>query len=126
MPTLRHYDELGLLKPAHVDKFTDYRYYEIDQLPRLNRILALKDLGLSLEQIKRLLNENVPSAQLRGMLARLQEKEEVLLLGWGVKMPIPIRSRRYDKRFYDEIRGRSPAAAPARPYTLEDANADLF
>jgi uncharacterized protein len=45
--------------------------------------------------------------QLRGMLARLQEKEEVLLLGWGVKMPIPVRSRRYDQDFYDEMRGRT-------------------
>ena len=42
--------------------------------------------------------------QLRGMLARLQEKQEVLLLGWGVKMPIPIRSRRYDQVFYDEMK----------------------
>lgn len=45
--------------------------------------------------------------QLRGMLARLQEKQEVLLLGWGVKMPIPIRSRRYDQAFYDEMKGRT-------------------
>lgn len=44
--------------------------------------------------------------QLRGMLARLQEKEEVLLLGWGVKMPIPVKSRRYDQDFYDDMRGR--------------------
>lgn len=72
VPTLRHYDELGLLKPAHVDKFTDYRYYTVEQLPHLNRILALKDLGLSLDQIKRLLKDNVPSAQLRGMLAMKQ------------------------------------------------------
>lgn len=42
--------------------------------------------------------------QLRGMLARLQEKEEVLLLGWGVKMPIPVRSRRYNDTFYDDIK----------------------
>lgn len=69
VPTLRHYDELGLLKPAHVDKFTDYRYYTVEQLPRINRILALKDLGLSLDQIKQLLEADVPPAQLRGMLA---------------------------------------------------------
>lgn len=69
VPTLRHYDELGLLKPAHVDKFTDYRYYTVEQLPRLNRILALKDLGLSLDQIRQLLKDDVPAAQLRGMLA---------------------------------------------------------
>ncbi len=43
---------------------------------------------------------------LRGMLARLQPKEEVLLLGWGVPMPLPIRSRRYDSVFWDELLGR--------------------
>ena len=40
---------------------------------------------------------------LRGMLAKLQPKEEVLMLGWGVPMPIPIRSRRYDEKFWQEI-----------------------
>jgi uncharacterized protein len=43
---------------------------------------------------------------LRGMLARLQPKEEVLLLGWGVPMPLPVRSRRYDERFWEELLGR--------------------
>jgi uncharacterized protein len=43
---------------------------------------------------------------LRGMLARLQPKEEVLLLGWGVPMPIPVRSRRYDQRFWEELLGK--------------------
>jgi hypothetical protein len=42
---------------------------------------------------------------LRGMLARLQPKEEVLLLGWGVPMPLPVRSRRYDDRFWKELLG---------------------
>ena len=46
---------------------------------------------------------------LRGMLARLQPKEEVLLLGWGVPMPIPVRSRRYDEHFWQELLGKSPA-----------------
>lgn len=43
---------------------------------------------------------------LRGMLSRLQPKEEVLLLGWGVPMPLPVRSRRYDERFWKELTGR--------------------
>jgi uncharacterized protein len=43
---------------------------------------------------------------LRGMLARLQPKEEVLLLGWGVPMPLPVRSRRYDQKFWDELQGK--------------------
>jgi DNA helicase HerA-like ATPase len=42
---------------------------------------------------------------LRGMLARLQPKEEVLLLGWGVPMPLPVRSRRYDQKFWEELQG---------------------
>ncbi len=42
---------------------------------------------------------------LRGMLARLQPKEEVLLLGWGVPMPLPVKSRRYDDDFVRELRG---------------------
>lgn len=42
---------------------------------------------------------------LRGMLARLQPKEEVLLLGWGVPMPLPVRSRRYDESFWKELLG---------------------
>lgn len=66
--TLRHYEELGLLKPAKVDCFTDYRYYSLEQLPRLNRILALKDLGFSLTQIKQLLARYLSVDQLRGML----------------------------------------------------------
>lgn len=44
---------------------------------------------------------------LRGMLARLQPKEEVLLLGWGVPMPLPVRSRRYDDRFWVELLDKS-------------------
>ncbi|HHW08666.1 MAG TPA: MerR family transcriptional regulator [Firmicutes bacterium] len=72
--TLRHYDELGLLKPAFVDHFTGYRYYTAAQLGRLNRILALKDLGLSLEEIGILLQEDLSVEQIRGML-RLRQAE---------------------------------------------------
>lgn len=72
--TLRYYDEMGLLKPVEVDSFTGYRLYEYSQLSRLNRILALKDLGFSLEEIGRLLDEDLPAEHLRGML-KLRETE---------------------------------------------------
>ena len=65
---LRFYDQLGLLQPAHVDAQTGYRYYSIRQLPRLNSILALKELGLSLEQIGPLLDRGMSPAELRSML----------------------------------------------------------
>lgn len=48
---LRHYGELGLLTLARVDPYTNYRYYSADQLPRLHRIVALKDLGFRLDEI---------------------------------------------------------------------------
>jgi effector-binding domain-containing protein/DNA-binding transcriptional MerR regulator len=65
---LRLYDQLDLLKPTQVDDFTGYRYYAASQLPRLHRILVLKELGFSLEQIGQLLNDSVSAEQIRGML----------------------------------------------------------
>ena len=65
---LRHYDEIGLLKPAYTDTFTSYRYYTAEQLADVNRIVALKELGLTLEQIARLLHSHVSQDELRGML----------------------------------------------------------
>lgn len=66
--TLRYYDQIELFNPAYVDPLTDYRYHSRDQLPRINRILALKDLGLSLKQIDELLADDLALAELRGML----------------------------------------------------------
>lgn len=66
--TLRYYDQQGLLKPAEVDAFTGYRYYTVSQLPRLNRILALRGLGFSLEQIAQAVEEDLSPEQMRGML----------------------------------------------------------
>jgi DNA-binding transcriptional MerR regulator len=65
---LRFYDEIGLLKPAHSDARSGYRYYAIRQLPRLNAILALQDLGLMLDQIGPLVDDALSPAELRGML----------------------------------------------------------
>jgi predicted transcriptional regulator YdeE/DNA-binding transcriptional MerR regulator len=72
--TLHHYDDLGLLKPAHIDRFSGYRYYTLDQLAALNRILALKDLGFALDQVAQLLGEDLSTAEMRGML-RLKQME---------------------------------------------------
>ena len=66
--TLRYYDQVGLLKPIQVDPMTGYRYYSASQLPRLHRILALKGLGFSLEQIAVALTEGLTAGQMRGML----------------------------------------------------------
>lgn len=71
---LRHYDALGLLRPARVDPDTGYRSYATGQLDRANRLVALKDLGFSLEDCGHLLADDVPVEQLRGML-RLRRAE---------------------------------------------------
>jgi DNA-binding transcriptional MerR regulator len=72
--TLHHYDEIGLLAPAQVDDRTGYRWYSADQLARLHRILALRDLGFSLSEIQPIVDEEVSLDELRGML-RLRRSE---------------------------------------------------
>ena len=65
---LRYYDQIGLLNPAHIDRFSGYRYYTLSQLPRLYRILALKDLDFTLDQVHELLNIDLSAASLQKML----------------------------------------------------------
>lgn len=74
--TLRYYDETGLLRPAHVDNWTGYRYYSAQQLPRLHRILVLKDLGFSLEQIGTVLCDHVTPQELRGKVTLRRAEQE--------------------------------------------------
>ncbi|MCA6092144.1 MerR family transcriptional regulator [Streptomyces sp. SCA3-4] len=71
---LRHYDAIGLLRPARVDPFSGYRFYEAGQLARLNRVIALKDLGFTLQQVQAIVDEEVSAEELRGML-RLRRAE---------------------------------------------------
>ena len=96
---LRHYDATGLLKPAEVDHLSGYRFYDVEQLPRLNRILALKDLGLSLEQVGRLLAvEEPPASELRVMLAmRRSDLEQELREGHERLARVEARLRQIER-----------------------------
>ena len=95
---LRHYDKMGLLHPNHVDKFTGYRYYTLEQLPRLNRILALKDLGLSLDEIVRVLENDLHPDQLHGMLMMKQAQIEQLILAEQIRLKrVAARIRRIEQ-----------------------------
>ena len=78
--TLRYYDEIGLLKPVKVDQFTGYRYYSADQLLRLNYIVALKNLGLSLDDVAVLINDNLSAEHMSKIftLKRTELKQRVL------------------------------------------------
>ncbi|MEM8862925.1 MAG: MerR family transcriptional regulator [Chloroflexota bacterium] len=76
---LRHYDDIGLLKPAHVDEWTSYRYYSAHQLADLNRIMALKDLGLSLDDIGAMMSDNVSPNEMRSLLTNQKSKIEQMI-----------------------------------------------
>lgn len=78
---LRHYDAIGLLRPDRVDPGSGYRYYTAGQLARLNRIVALKDLGFTLEQVGRMLDDAVGTAELRGMLSLRHAELEQRIAG---------------------------------------------
>jgi DNA-binding transcriptional MerR regulator len=83
---LRFYDEIGLLKPTRVDGESGYRYYAASLLPRLNRILFLKELGFSLDDIRLLLKGDLSLAsvcrmlrqQLKGAEERIQQEQRRL------------------------------------------------
>lgn len=72
---LRYYDEIGLFQPIRIDAQTGHRYYSASQLPELNRILALKELGLSLDQIRRFIKDDISLEEIQGML--LMKKAEL-------------------------------------------------
>jgi DNA-binding transcriptional MerR regulator len=78
---LRHYDETGLLAPAKVDPQTGYRFYDVAQLGRLHRLVALRELGFALEQIRPILEEELPAGELRGMLRMRKAQIEQNLAG---------------------------------------------
>ena len=86
--TLRHYDEIGLLRPATVDPDTGYRGYSAAQLGQLTRIMALKELGLSLPQVRRLI-DGITLDDLHGMLMlrRVHGEDVTVFLGLPVAQP---------------------------------------
>ena len=90
--TLRYYDEVGLLKPARVDLDSGYRYYWATQVPRLHRILALKDLGFPLDRIAKVIEEGVTADALRGMLM-LREVEQQARVLEETERPDRLRAR---------------------------------
>jgi DNA-binding transcriptional MerR regulator len=83
---LRHYDAIGLLRPAAVDPASGYRWYEAGQLTRLNRLVALKDLGFTLEQVRSILDEKVSVEELRGMLRLRQAELQARIAGDAARL----------------------------------------
>ncbi len=78
---LRYYDEIGLFQPIKVESTSGHRYYSASQLPALNRILALKELGLSLDQIRRFMKDDISLEEIQGMLLMKKAELEQQVLG---------------------------------------------
>lgn len=73
--TLRHYDALGLLRPATTDPASGYRYYTMDQIEDVVRILALKDCGFALDEIGQLAQRHDTPAIEAMLRQRLADQE---------------------------------------------------
>jgi len=125
---LRYYNEIGLFQPAEVDEFTGYRYYSAAQLPELNRIIALKELGLSLEQIQRMIHDDISADELRGMLALKKSQIEQVLNEEVARLNmVEARLRQIEQE--GELREDDVVikAIPARPYlSLRKTFPNLF
>jgi DNA-binding transcriptional MerR regulator len=72
--TLRHYDAMNLIKPVKTDELTGYRYYSAEQMPLLSRILRLKEMGLSLEEITLIIKGNTDKDALMELLCLKQSE----------------------------------------------------
>ncbi len=83
---LRHYDAIGLLRPAAVDRASGYRSYTAGQLSRLNRVIALKELGFTLQQVQSILDEQVGAAELRGMLRLRRAQLEAQMTADAIRL----------------------------------------
>ena len=83
---LHHYDEVGLFSPIRVDESTGYRYYSATQLPKLNKILVLKELGFSLNEIVKLISEDIADEEIQGMLTLKKSEVENTLIQEQIKL----------------------------------------
>lgn len=79
--TIRYYDEIGLLKPQEIDKFTSYRYYNDVNVREFYSIKLLKQMGFSLSDIKKYknnLNDEVFVRQRNKLIQEILDKKEVI------------------------------------------------
>lgn len=124
---LRHYDAIGLLSPTKVDLITGYRYYAAEQLGRLNRLLALKALGLSLDQIGRLFDNNISSQEIMGMfLLRKAELEQSLNEEARRLRNVELRLKLLDQNCEAEAYDVVLKSADAQPYLAFRGSFETF
>jgi DNA-binding transcriptional MerR regulator len=113
---LRYYDDIELFKPQHTDPWTGYRYYTADQLPRLNRILALKELGLSLDYIKQLMESDIGTDEIRTLyLERKAQLEQSLREELARLQQVQLRLNQLNRQAADWMPDVVIKCVPAQP-----------
>ena len=122
---LRYYDDIDLFKPQRTDPWTGYRYYTADQLPRLNRILALKELGLSLEQIRQLMESDIGTDEIRRLyLERKAQLEQSLRDEFARLQQVQLRLSQLDRQAANWMPDIVIKRVPAQP-VLSYRDADM-
>ena len=111
---LRHYDEIGLLKPAEIDRFTDYRYYREDQLPTAGRIAALREIVFSLADIVRILAVYDDREQMERFYSARQRELEALSKDTEYKLTLLDAARKRLRKEEDMRYDVSIKTIPAR------------
>lgn len=91
---LRLYDEIGLFRPKQIDQFTGYRYYDTDQLPTIQKIISLKEIGFSLIEISEIIRDKTNFLK---MLIKKEKEIKTNLLGEKEKL------RKID-RYIDDLK----------------------
>lgn len=114
---LRIYDERGLLRPAWIDRWTGYRYYTADQLATMHRILALKDLGFSLDQVGELLAGEMDADAL-GRMMREQQKEISRHIAAEEARLLRVEARLQQIERADPLPAHDVVLKPVRPLTV--------
>ncbi|WP_112240253.1 MerR family transcriptional regulator [Kribbella monticola] len=122
---LRHYDAIGLLRPAHVDEATGYRSYEAAQLADLNRIVALKDLGFTLEQVRTMLADEISLVEVRAMLALRRAELEAEVAESAARLT-QVESRLHSIELGNEVPAVVLKDLPATRYVALEGVAEDF
>lgn len=119
--TLRYYDEIDLVKPSYIDDFTGYRYYEISQIGQIKKIIQLKELNLSLKEIKDYLETN-------DINIILNKEREFKMKVEAIKNYVDDISYEFKKGTYDEYIKWNGLRVSHTPAALEikDNNADYY
>ena len=125
---LRYYDKIGLFKPVHIDEENLYRHYDAAQLPELSRILALKELGLSLEQIAKLVQEDVSAEEIRGMFTLRKVQLEQNLQAEAARLAVvETRLRQLERSQTQEREDVVLKSIPAQPFlSFRKTYTDVF